>query len=168
MARAVKAEADMVKPLINGYGMNQSRIMFTQSNASPFFSKGGNVAQMAKQVKAGNSKNIPFMNVVEMDGKFWTLDHRRFVGQLAGGAEKVNVEIRSIDEIWFELLSKFNPVEGGEKIIVTSAKGGGPAKEVLRELQNHPRLIKTTAGRSKSELLLKQNGFTKPVFENVQ
>ena len=117
--------------------VNPSSIKFSQPTVSQNFSSNGTINNTIAGLKNGSIKpgNIPAIRVVERNGELITLDNRRLLAFQAAG---VNVPIQRVSlsnpSIAAEFAKKFNPVNGGQNIVVTpNAAGRSAAEAVLRE-----------------------------------
>jgi hypothetical protein len=75
------------------------------------------------------------IRVVEMDGKLYSLDNRRLVAFKNAGVDGVPIHRVSLDDpkVAREFRAKFNPIEGGTKIVITPGSGRREAEKLLAE-----------------------------------
>lgn len=143
---AVKAGAGVLKiglpfvPMARGNvpkGVNPSSIKFSQPTVSQNFSSNGTINDLIAGLKNGTVKpgDVPAIRVVERNGELITLDNRRLAAFKAAG---VSVPIQRVSlsnpKIAAEFAKKYNPVNGGQHIVVTpNAAGRSAAEAILRQ-----------------------------------
>ena len=114
-----------------------SNIKFSQPTISQNFSKNGQINDLIAGLKSGKVKpsDVPAIRVVERNGELVTLDNRRLAAFQAAGVDVPIQRVSLADPaIAKEFAKKFNPVNGGEHIIVTAnASGRAAAEAVLRQ-----------------------------------
>ncbi len=76
-------------------------IRFTQSTASPNFSKGGTVNDTIQGLRTGKvtPQDIPTIRVVEHNGKLYTLDNRRLVAFQNAGVKEIPIRRVSLRDL---------------------------------------------------------------------
>ncbi len=118
-------------------GANPLDVRFSQPTISQNFSSNGTVDNLARQLRNGKSvDDIPAIRVVERNGELITLDNRRLAAFQNGGVNNIPIQRVSLSDpsIKKEFLQKFNPVNGGQNIVVTpNAAGRKAAESVLRQ-----------------------------------
>ena len=116
---------------------NPANIRFTQPTASPNFSTGGHtITSTAKQLAAGKSPtSLPSIRVVEHNGQLFSLDNRRLAAFQAAGVKEIPIQRVSLSDpvIRTEFQKKFNPIDGGSKIVIVPKSGRAAAEAVLRK-----------------------------------
>ena len=114
-----------------------ANIRFSQATASPNFSTGGHtITSTVRRLSAGESPgSIPTIRVVNYKGRLFTLDNRRLAAFQAANVEQIPIQRVSLSNraIRAEFLQKFNPIEGGTKIVITPKSGRAAAEEILRQ-----------------------------------
>ena len=116
--------------------LNPSQIRFSQPTASQNFSTGQTITGTADALRNGQPvSSIPTIRVVEYQGQLYTLDNRRLAALGAAGLSRIPVQVLSLSDpaVAQEFLEKFNPVNGGQNIVITPTAGGRrPAETLLR------------------------------------
>jgi Flp pilus assembly pilin Flp len=117
---------------------NPKDILFSQPTISQNFSSGHTINETVDALKSGKLKptDLPPIRVIEKDGRLITLDNRRLAAFEAAGVKEIPVQKVSLSDpaIAKEFRRKFNPVNGGQHVVVTpNAAGREEAERVLRE-----------------------------------
>ena len=117
---------------------NPMSIRFTQPTVSQNFSTGQTLTETANALRSVEltATDLPTIRVVEQNGRLFTLDNRRLVAFQNAGLTEIPIQRVPLSDpaIMKEFLRKFNPVNGGQSIVVTpNAAGRGTAEAVLRQ-----------------------------------
>jgi len=114
------------------YRIDPSMVRFSQSTASPYWSKAipGNkktgqkaiiqVQDTINELRQGKKiSKLPTINVVQYKGKLYTLGNRRLLAYKSSNLPEIPVEIVSLkkDDILREFLTKFDPIDGKGELI---------------------------------------------------
>ena len=115
---------------------NPQDIRFSQSDASPFFNKGGRVDELANNLSTGqiSPNDIPPIQVVEYQGKLFSLDNRRLAAFNSAGIDDIPVERVSLDNpiVKDRFFERFDPIDGeGLQIVIATSKQRQNAQELL-------------------------------------
>ncbi|RPH76242.1 MAG: hypothetical protein EHM77_09425 [Planctomycetaceae bacterium] len=117
---------------------NSRAIRYTQPTASPNFSMGRHTIQSTmEEVLAGKpASSLPTIRVVEYRGQLYTLDNRRLVAFQNSGLNEIPIRRLSMSDpgVAKEFWRKFNPIEGGTKIVITPNADRAAAEALLREM----------------------------------
>jgi hypothetical protein len=117
---------------------NPAAIRFTQPTASPNFSTGGHTIQSTlEELKAGKpASSLPTIRVVEHEGQLFTLDNRRLVTFQNAGLDEIPIQRLSMTDpaVAKEFLRKFNPIDGGTKIVITPNSDRAATEALLRQM----------------------------------
>jgi RHS repeat-associated protein len=113
-------------------------IRFSQATASQNFSSKGTIDDLLQGLRNGTVSvdDVPAIRVVERNGQLITLDNRRLAAFKAAGVEKIPIQRVSLSDpdIAKEFARKYNPIDGGDIIVVVpNAAGHAPAQELLRQ-----------------------------------
>ncbi len=117
---------------------NSRAIRYTQPTASPNFSMGRHTIQSTmEELLAGKpASSLPTIRVVEYRGQLYTLDNRRLVAFQNSGLNEIPIRRLSMSDpgVAKEFWRKFNPIEGGTKIVITPNADRAAAEALLREM----------------------------------
>lgn len=110
------------------YRASPTQIRFGQHVASPNFSNGGTISDLASELIAGKSPDLvgsPLRVIIE-DGKAFTLDNRRLVAFNAAGADNIPIQVVGRGDPAIATLlrnpTRMNPIGGEGKYIVIAPK----------------------------------------------
>jgi hypothetical protein len=117
---------------------NPLEIKFSQPTVSLNFSSNGTINDLIAGLRNGTVQvsDVPPIRVVEYNGQLVTLDNRRLLAFQAAGIKEIPIQQLSLSDpvVQRDFLRKYNPIEGGNIIVVTpNAAGRADAEELLRE-----------------------------------
>ena len=120
------------------YHFNPKDISFTQPNAGPYFSNGSRVDELIKKLRAGDISpyDLPPIQVVQKDGRLFSIDNRRLLAFNAAGIDKIPVEMVSMNDpdITRRLAARNNPIDGiGRYVVVVNRAERAHALQLLVE-----------------------------------
>ncbi len=120
------------------YHMDPREIRFSQPNAGPYFNNGSRVDALIPKLKSGEISpyDLPPIQVVQKDGKLFSIDHRRLLAFNSAGVDKIPVHIVSLDDpaIYLKFRNRFNPIlDEGQYAVVVPKSGRVDALSLLEE-----------------------------------
>jgi len=118
--------------------MDPREIRFTQSDASPNFSKGGTIDELVGGLRQGtiSPMDLPPIQVVKYQGKWFSIDNRRLVAFNLAGVDKIPVQVVSLKDtaVLDKLRLRFDPVDQeGKYIVIATSKERLEAQQVLHQ-----------------------------------
>lgn len=123
------------------YRANPAQLRFTQSHASPFFSKGGTIDSLVADLRAGRvtpeQVGSP-LQVAIYEGKPFSMDNRRLVAFNHAGITEVPIEIVSLKDrlVAQRFTSRFDPIGGeGLNIVITPSSARFQAQQTLKDYE---------------------------------
>jgi hypothetical protein len=122
------------------YTANPSDLRFTQSDASPFFSDGRRVDTLIDDLRAGRVTPDQVGNplqVVNLDGKLFSIDNRRLAAFSQSGITDVPIEIVSLKNpaVSQRFWDRFDPIDGeGLSITIATTKQRVETQQLLQSL----------------------------------
>ncbi|MBL1260424.1 MAG: VCBS repeat-containing protein [Thiotrichaceae bacterium] len=115
--------------------VSPSDVKFSQATASQNFSSNGTINNTVDNLRSKKitPDDIPAIRVVERNGELITLDNRRLAAFSAAGVKNIPVKKVSLSNaaVKKEFKKKFNPVNGGNNIVITPDSGGREAAKAL-------------------------------------
>ncbi len=121
------------------YRADPAQIRFTQSDASPFFSKDGTIDSLVSDLRSGkviaDQVGNP-LQVVMHDGLPFSIDNRRLVAFNLAGVRDVPIEIVTLDNpaVAARFFDRFDPIGGvGKNIVIAPSSARTPAQLLLRD-----------------------------------
>jgi hypothetical protein len=83
-----------------------------------------------------SSTSLPTIHVVQHEGQHFTLDNRRLVTFQNAGLDEIPIQRVPMTDpaVAREFVRKFNPIEGGTKIIITPNSDRPAAVALLRQM----------------------------------
>jgi hypothetical protein len=135
-AERIAASSSELEPGL--YNLNPKEIRFSQPNVSPHFNNGTRVDDLTEQLKLGfvSPSDIPPIQVVQQDGKLFSLDNRRLLAFNAVGVDDVPAQVVSLDDplVSDRFRFRFNPINGeGNYAVVVNRAGRNDALALLEE-----------------------------------
>lgn len=121
------------------YRANPKDLRFSQSDASPFFSNGMRVDDTIAALRSGalraDDVGSP-IQVVQHQGKLFSLDNRRLATFQHAGVGDIPVEIVSLKnpDVYKRFISRFDPIDGeGLNIVFATSQQREAAQRLLVE-----------------------------------
>ena len=120
------------------YHLTAKEVRFTQPNAGPYFKNGARIDDLVARLKSGEVSpgDLPPIQVVQKDGKYFSIDNRRLVAFNAAGIEHVPTEVVSLGDpvISSKFQDRFFPIDGeGLYVIVVPRSEREDALNILEE-----------------------------------
>ncbi|MEN8517159.1 LysM peptidoglycan-binding domain-containing protein [Burkholderia sp. RS02] len=121
------------------YRADPAKIRFTQSDASPFFSKGGTIDSLVSDLRSGKVTADQVGNplqVVMHEGLPFSIDNRRLVAFNLAGVRGVPIQIVTLDNpaVAARFFDRFDPIGGvGKNIVIAPSSARTPAQLLLRD-----------------------------------
>jgi hypothetical protein len=117
---------------------NIQNLRFSQSDASPFFSDGGRVDTLVDALQSGKltPDDLPALQVVQLEGKLFSINNRRLAAYSLAGVDDIPIEVVSLKDasIAKRFFSRFDPINGeGFDIVIATSKQRESAQRLLRE-----------------------------------
>ncbi|MBX9432000.1 hypothetical protein ACI2UZ_08050 [Ralstonia nicotianae] len=121
------------------YRANPAQLRFTQSDASPFFSKGGTIDNLVADLRSGkvtpDQVGDP-LQVVMHDGVPFSIDNRRLVAFNTAGIDNVPIQVVSLEDpaVAARFFDRFDSIGGtGQNIVITPSSGRTAAQQLLKD-----------------------------------
>ncbi|WP_175875910.1 LysM peptidoglycan-binding domain-containing protein [Burkholderia sp. BCC0097] len=121
------------------YRADPAQIRFTQSDASPFFSKGGTIDSLVSDLRSGkviaDQVGNP-LQIVMHEGLPFSIDNRRLVAFNLAGVRDVPIQIVTLDNpaVAARFFDRFDPIGGvGKNIVIAPSSARTPAQLLLRD-----------------------------------
>jgi hypothetical protein len=133
----VAAETKLAGDLAPGfYRANPAELRFSQSTASPNFSKGGTINDLVADLNNGlrpEQVGGGPLQVVMRDGVPFSMDNRRLVAFNAAGAKDIPIEVVNLRDpsVAARFADRFDPIAGQGKMIVVVPNSGRTAAQQL-------------------------------------
>ncbi|WLE58835.1 LysM peptidoglycan-binding domain-containing protein [Burkholderia plantarii] len=121
------------------YRADPAQIRFTQSDASPFFSKGGTIDSLVSDLRSGkviaDQVGNP-LQVVMHEGLPFSIDNRRLVAFNLAGVRDVPIQVVTLDNpaVAARFFDRFDPIGGvGKNIVIVPSSARTAAQLLLRD-----------------------------------
>jgi RHS repeat-associated protein len=137
--KALSSLADNIGKISLGLSRQSIKnLRFSQSDASPFFNNGKRVDDLVEALRSGKvtPDDLPALQVVQLEGKLFSIDNRRLAAYSLAGVDDITVEIVSLKDpsIAKRFFSRFDPINGeGHQIVIATSKQREMAQQILLE-----------------------------------
>lgn len=115
---------ELVKP--GRYKVDPTMLRFTQPTVSPYFNDSKTITSLIEALYTGKTKITNeklILNVVQYQGKLWSLDNRRLLAFNAARQKEILMEIKPMKEVAREFLKKYDPIDGLGNIVGMARSG---------------------------------------------
>jgi len=120
------------------YRASPRSLRFTQSDASPFFSKGGRIDDLVRDLRAGRVSPEAVgdgpIQVVQRGDRLFSLDNRRLAAFQQAGIDDIPIEIVSLRNpvVNRRFFTRFDPIDGeGLQLVLATSKQREAAQRLL-------------------------------------